>query len=325
MLGVLGLAAYAAPASLTVGDPDALSIRPGLLVNPRAVSNLDEEPSLQLSLQRVRPLLRGTILGPTASYFVQAELVGDAPRLLDAIVDVRPVEGLEVSAGRFLVPFTRTQLTPVPLLQFQNFSNSANNERHDRDVGVQVRAFPLDGRLDARVGLFQGPTTDPNDPHPVAFGHVSFDLLGRVPLNETDAATAPDGDDGLSVGAGGSAGTDVRARDGAILETTAGGLDVAARVGPARLQAELLGRRWSDGVRELGGYAQASVAPLPELELAGRVDDLSVDGVDTWTAQGLVSWYADGNHLRLSLEYSRVMPEGQPPSNALGLQQQLWF
>jgi len=315
--------ALATPNDLTVGDPEGLSLRPGLLVDVRGGHGFGGAPVPLFGLQRVRPTMRGTLLGDRASYVLQAEMVPE-PQLLDAVIDVRVMRGLRVQAGRFLLPFSRTQLTPVPKLLFHGFSPSANAVRGGRDVGVQLRSKM--GPVDLRAGAFQGPSPlEDGGAAPQGVAHLGVDLVGAVAYDETGAANRPSKDPGLAVGTSVATGPTRRLRDDRVWNAQTVGADTAATLGPARLQAEVFLRAWADGARDLGGYAQASVSPIERTELAARIDRQVTDPGGVWTVQGLASWYQDGNHLRLSLQYELLQADGEAPAHTIALQQQLWF
>ncbi len=319
---IAGLLATAALAGPVLGDEDGVSLRPGLLLDTVIEARLDD-PEVGMRMQRVRPVLRGTLRGDDARYFVQAELAGEVS-LLDAVVQLKPREGWRIDAGRFLVPFSRAQSTPVPKLLFHGFSVSTGSVRHGRDVGVQMLTHTKDDRVDVRVGVFPGLLGDADAKHPLAYGRLVVDLVGRVPLDETWNGTDPDAPGGLSLGLGGFGGRDRRAHDDQQLGTEGVGGELVARVGRARLQSEVFARRWADGQTEVGGYGQLSVAPLDRLEVGARFDAWSADESQL-TAQGLVAWYVDGNHLRLSLQGSWQRAGAGEPTVGVAVQQQLWF
>jgi hypothetical protein len=213
----------------------------------------------------------------------------------------------------------------VPKLQFHGFTPSTTDEGHGRDVGVQLKANPTD-RLDLRAAIFQGPG-DAEVPRPLAIGRVQVDVLGHMPFDETLCITEPDSPIAVSIGAGGQAGSDIRPRDQEVLQTRAGSLDMAMRLGHVRVQSEFFARSWSDGENDLGGYLQASVAPVHTLEVAGRFD-VHRTMQEQWTAQGAINWYPLGDNLRTSLEYTWLRPDTKADTDAIqrvAVQQQLWF
>ncbi|MCB9674378.1 MAG: hypothetical protein H6737_04630 [Alphaproteobacteria bacterium] len=320
---ILALFAAWAADPLVLGDPNGVSVKPGLLLNARVTSTLTDEPDLALQVQRFRPNLRGTILGQKARFFAQAELAGTIS-MLDAVVQLQPVPWFEVWAGRFLVPSSRAQLTPVPKLQYHAFAPSTVSEHRTRDVGVQLRAIPAEGRLDARIGVFSG-LSDADTSRPFLFSRVSFDVVGKVPLDETQVINAPDGDPGFSIGAAASYGDDLRRTDEAIVLARMVAADAALRVWHIRVQTEGFARNWDDGQTDLGAYLQASVAPIDVLEVGSRFDMLE-STTSQWTMQGLVAWYPKGDNLRTTLQYTWQQPDTkQPASQSVAIQQQLWF
>lgn len=316
---LVGAALAGAP---VLGDPEAISVQPGLLLQTRLTVDGQADWTPALGMQRVRPVLRGTVDGHKVTYSLQTELAGTVA-LLDAQVDVRPVEGLTISAGRFLVPFSRAQLTPVPKLQYHGFSTSTTAMQHGRDVGVQVGIAPAEARVQGQLGVFEG-TGSLEAVRPLVVGHLDVALIGRTSYDETAAVTDPDGPPSWAVGAGAIAGVQHRPGDDADLEAETLGLDSAWRAGPVRMQGEAFWRRWKDGLVDLGGTTQVSVRIGRIVELGSRGDLLQVDGAHTWTAEGLANVYGKGDHLRVgALVTVRSTPDGA--SEAFALQQQLWF
>lgn len=283
---------------MVLGDPDGISVKPGLLVNVRAA--VDREGS-SIALQRARPVLRGTVWGDKATYFFQAELLNQ-PSVLDAVIQVNPTPALSVHAGRMLVPTTRSQATPVPKLMFHGFSSSNNRVRGGRQVGVQALFEPPDHPFHAYAGVFEGGGL---------FARATLDVFGRLPLNETAAATEPDGETAWSVGASVSHQPSEEDANRRVV-----GVDTAFRAGPMRFQAEGFYDS-GDQVPSWSGYGQVSVAPVPELEVAVRADT-SLYGRPT--LDGLVNVYLSENHLRLGLQGTVLGAD-----YTLALQQQLWF
>ena len=193
-------------------------------------------------------------------------------------------------------------------------------------MGAEVRVTP--GPIDLRAGLFQGQALLEDGGSPLGVAHAGLDLFGHVHYDETELGANPDGEGGLSVGVSGAAGTLIRGETDLIVAET-GGADVAARVGPARLQAEGFMRRWDDGQLDRGAYAQLSVAPVPVIEVGTRFDvqhtAANAGGAQSLSLQGLATWYQDGDHLRLNAEYTWRHVDGTPAVHTVALQEQLWF
>lgn len=317
MIALLALA-FGAP---VLGDPDGISVQPGLLLQTRISVDSLTDGAPTFAMQRVRPVLRGTIDGSKATWFVQTELAGTVS-LLDAHVDLTPFDGFTVRAGRFLVPFSRAQTTPVPKLQYHGFSRSTDAMDHGRDIGLQVGLHPAESPIHGQLGVFQG-GGELDRAHPLVVGHLDADVIGVTPWDETAAITDPDGAPAWSVGLGGIEGVQPHPDGTTELGLTVG-LDTAARIGPVRAQAEAFWRRWKGGSTDLGGTAQASVRVAHPVELGARGDLLELDGARIWTVETLANVYLKGDHLRLGLVgTARVTEDGL--SEAVALQEQLWF
>jgi hypothetical protein len=331
---VLGFAqvAAAAPASapvwraslddgLSVSSADGgFSVRLGLLVQGRYELRRSPVANTQgFDVRVVRPNLRGTLGRRWVRFFVQPELADANPRLLDLQLDVQPSPLIGLRLGQFLTPFSRAFNTPVPLLQFPDFSVVNNVFRADRDTGVMLHGEPFDGRAEWNFGAFNGNGIDRN-------GNDRFDLrwmvrlawnpLGATSYNETPAVAGPTP---WRLGVGVNAYTDTTTvAIPAPAGQTAGsvgdqhqdvvGADVAARGGPWTFQAEGYHRwlRRADGSRagSWGAYAQSGVMLGRRFEVAARGSVLqpNEDASDVLVSgEGMLTAYVRGNHLKVNL------------------------
>ncbi|MBX3252343.1 MAG: hypothetical protein KF901_34535, partial [Myxococcales bacterium] len=103
-----------------------------------------------------RPALRGVAFRKWLSYFVQWELAGASPSLLDAEVVVQPVPEVGLKVGQFLTPFSREFLVPPGALLFPDFSPSNVLFRDNRDTGAMVLGRAFDGRLEYYAAAVNG-------------------------------------------------------------------------------------------------------------------------------------------------------------------------
>jgi hypothetical protein len=274
----------------------------------------------------VRPQLSGHLLRPWIRFFVQPELAGPSPRLLDLQLDVQPHEAIGLRVGQFVTPFSRAFLVPVPVLQFPDLSIANNFFRADRDTGAMLFGTPCGGRLEYYAGVFNGNGIDRsgNDNHDMLWmARLVVSPLGPMPYTETPGLSPHPAQVSFGLNAYVNNVTptqQVLDTDTGMLVTrrlpdqlvTTVGADVAIHAGPWMLQAEGYFRhtRRADGSAQQawGGYAQTGLFVLPKLELAERVSlvapDASVsrDLVTASETQG--TWYLLGNHLKLHLRYT---------------------
>ncbi|UJR83448.1 porin [Sandaracinus amylolyticus] len=334
----------------------SFSLQIGLLVQMRYQLSSTPDPARESEfiVRMVRPQLRGTVLAPWIRYFVQPELAGQSARLLDLQIDIQPHEAIGLRAGQFLTPFSRTFTTPVPRLLFPDFSIANDAFRADRDTGAMLFGTPFEGLLEYYVGIFNGNRIDQggnDDDQMLYMARLVASPLGRVALDETPALAAhvPFR---ISFGVNGYLGeitrTEARvdATTGLPATATLGiehqrtlGADVALQWETLALQAELYYRDATlvDGTTRdaIGGYAHlAWMFFRPYLEVAARVSvvdpDLASGGDVQRVIEGLINFYALGNHLKLQLRYANTTDERQhePARNTIHsgtLQAQLSF
>lgn len=318
-----------------VRTPDrAWSLHVGLLVQFRyqLSSTPDAAAESAFLVRVVRPQLRGTIIAPWIHFFVQPELAGPSPRLLDLQVDLTPHEAIGLRVGQFLTPFSRTFTTPVPRLLFPDFAQANDFFRADRDTGAMIYGKPLAGLLEYYVGIFNGNGIDRggnDDEHMLYMARVVASPLGGVSLDETPqlGAHTPFR---FSIGVNGYLGevtrvdteidpiTGMATTTRTLEENQTFGADLQVRWETFSLQAELYYRatHLEDRTERdaLGGYAHAAwMFWWPWVEVAARVSVLDTNlatGADLQTVyEGMVSFYGLGNHLKLSLRYAAAIAE----------------
>ncbi len=144
-------------------------------------------------VRMVRPQLRGHLVQKWIKWFVQPELAGTTPRLLDLEVTAQPWPGLGVKVGQFVTPFSRAFLTPVPRLQFPDFSIANDKFRADRDTGLQLQGDLGRGLLGWQLGVFNGNGIDKggnDDNRLAAVGRIAVQPLGPMELDEVPELAA---------------------------------------------------------------------------------------------------------------------------------------
>ncbi|MFO0646331.1 MAG: porin [Polyangiales bacterium] len=302
--------------------------------------------SIDFRVPVVRPQLRGNVLRPWITFFVQPELAG-APRLLDAEVTVSPSPWFGVRFGQFIPPFTRQFLTPPFKLLFSDFAMSNTVFRVDRSRGLELFGQAPSGHFEWHAAVTDANTiaaTANEADHVRLYGRVAFTPWGRNAYTETPGVEGLG--DFFTVGLNATwatvnrpTSTDAMAPLAGV-GTTSAGLDLALHAGPVFAQAEGYVRGLDDAqgstAWSAGGYGEAGVTVVPRrVELAARGDvlaaNVSTGAGLTRRAEGLVAAYFDGIHLKAQLRYaytdadpgSPVAPVGS--SHQLSLQTQLFF
>lgn len=275
----------------------------------------------------VRPYLRVRAFGDTVRLFVQPELGTQNPRLLDYEVTYQPLPELGIRVGQFLTPFSRAFLTPVPLLQFQDFSRVNARFRADRDTGLMVFGAPAQGKFEYYMGAFNGNGIDKggNDDRSImGIGRLAISPVRAMPYDETPSLRGPV-PFGISFAANAIA--DRAHPKKTQIDPTTGAQTTVDLAPETRLTAggdiaiawdrfTFLGEAFLKQVkpddaaqaRGYGMYGQAGYFVIPKhLELAARVGFLDPNKAkpsDTETSvEGQVNAYVVGNHLKMGLRY----------------------
>jgi hypothetical protein len=295
------------------------------------------------SIPMLRPVLRGHLFGDRITYFIQAEVAG-TQRLLDAEFDVKIVDGVGVTFGRMLTPFTRAFLTPVPKLQMADFGIVNDAFRISRDVGFKVHAAPGRGIVEAQAGLYSGDgfkrdTTVARDINPLFVARVAVNPLGPMAYDQTPSLV---GEVPFRLAIGANAYTNVVTAAPPEGETiganermlTLGG-DVAMQSARVMLLAEGFWRRsWSrrpelEAAPDMWGtYGQAGVFVWPKrVELVARagVLDRGLGLGREGSYEGGLNGYIAGNHLKLQLRYGCLHTAMTGCRHLLTTQAQVWF
>lgn len=305
----------------------------------------------------VRPYLRVRAKNDTIRLFVQPELGTATPKLLDYELTYQPLPELGLRVGQFLTPFTRAFLTPVPVLQFQDFSRVNAKFRADRDTGAMIFGATGKGKLEYYMGAFNGNGIDKNgndDTSVMGIGRIAVNPVRPMPYDETPSLRGPV-PFGIAIAFDGIADrahpkkTQTDPATGA--QTTVAlpaetRLTAGADVAIAWDRFTFLGEAFAKQVKPDGGkmihgygfYAQAGYFVLPKhLELAARAGFMDADSTKSNDAEtsveGQVNGYFIGNHLKTGLRY-QYLHEGAPTADGLYqaganhrflMQMQLWI
>lgn len=304
----------------------------------------------------VRPTLRVKALHDTVRLFVQPELGTSAPKLLDFELTWQPTPEMGIRVGQFLTPMTRAFLTPVPILQFNDFNRVNAKFRADRDTGAMIFGATKNGKLDYWLGAFNGNGIDKggnDDTTMMGIARVAVNPVRAMPYDETPSlkGSVPFG---IAIAANGVA--DRAHPTKAVTDPTTGaqstvnlpaetritgGADIAIAYKTFTFLTEAFTRMVDpDGGQRsfaYGAYAQAGIFPIPkrlEIAVRGGFMDPNRDKTKDTEAnfEGLLTGYFIGNHLKLGARYTYIRNEaktadGLAPgvNHRFILQTQLWL
>ncbi len=300
-------------------------------------------------VRMVRPQIRGSLVVPRVQFFVQPELAGASARLLDFEVNLKPTSGVQLRLGQFLTPFSRSFQTPVPRLQFPDFSLASDFFRADRDTGAMLWGSLWEGLFTYQAAVFNGNGINKgsnDDDRMLWMGRLQVDPLGSMPLDET-ASLASHRPPRLSLGVNAYRGEVMRSEQRAdpssglpkslplgVDHNQTAGADLAFTWERFTSLVEIYARNATgyNGKRTqaAGGFVQVGLQILDRtLELAGRLDLLDPDRNtprdQIRAAEALATVYVDGNHLKFQGRYTHLLHETDPPAHRITLQTQLFF
>lgn len=179
-------------------------------------------------VRRMKTKLDGWVYDKDLTYELQMNWSDTGSSLEDANINYDFSEGkkaLQLKFGQFKVPFGRQELTSSGSQQFVDRSAVSNAFARGRDLGLQLWGQPLGGKLDWRVGVFNGEgrnqTANLNDELQYdarltwqPFGDVKysesdfesvdtplFALTGQYESNDRHGTTSGDDQDRETVGA----------------------------------------------------------------------------------------------------------------------------
>lgn len=141
-------------------------------------------------IRRAKTKFEGWVYDKDLTYELQVNWPG-SPQLEDANFnyDFQGDDGVQLKFGQFKVPFGRQELTSSGSQEFVDRSIVSNAFARGRDIGLQLWGTPLEGKLDWRVGLFNGNGTNTsrndNDQYQTN-ARVTFQPFGDVKYSEGD-------------------------------------------------------------------------------------------------------------------------------------------
>lgn len=119
-------------------------------------------------IRRAKTKFEGWVYTKDLTYDLQVNWPDTANPIEDVMVNYDFTKGKKsfmLKAGQFKVPFGRQVMTSSGSQQFVDVSNVATTFARGRDIGIQLWGTPNEGKLDWRVGIFNGNgrTTTRND------------------------------------------------------------------------------------------------------------------------------------------------------------------
>lgn len=142
-------------------------------------------------VRRLKTKLNGWVYRKSLRYELQLNWA-DAKPLEDANVSYDLSQGknlLVIKAGQFKVPFGRQELTSSGNQEFVDRSIVSTTFARGRDIGVQVSGLSWDGKIDWRVGAFNGAGRNAianDNSHLQVDARVTWQPFGPVGFSEGD-------------------------------------------------------------------------------------------------------------------------------------------
>lgn len=293
-------------------------------------------------VRRAKTKLEGWVYTPRLTYELQLNWPDSNNPLEDANVnyDFTGTEAFMVKAGQFKAPFGRQELTSSGSQEFVDRSIVSNEFARGRDLGVQLWGQPLGGKLDWRVGVFNGAgrnvSRNDNDEYQLD-ARVAWQPFGDVKSSEGDfeatdrplfEIAAQWESNERPVAASGSSPADVADREvaGADVVFKYKGLFAFAEVFDATTERGIAPDFDSEGFTAQVGYF---VIPR-KFEVAGRYAVLDPnagrDGDDRIERGVATSWYFNKHAHKLQADYRQIEDESRGRTNdELRLQYQIIF
>ncbi len=272
------------------------------------------------SVPLARPVLDAHFLDGRVRGFIQPELAGTRPRLVDLFVEATVTDSLKLRFGQFRTPYSRAFITPIVKLLFPDRGMVSDTFRLGRDTGIMASGSIPSSGLSYSIGVFNGATIngdDSNDVRPMPVARLGYNLGDSVPYDQVPAAQSQAPGRGVAIGISAAYRRKrLVAPISAAQDSWHLGLDLSAMYGPLAVAGETFVRyRKTKGdtrVRELGSFLQAGLFVVStELEIATRASwvDTEAGGPQKSYELGLnfysrVNHRALGHHLKSSLQYA---------------------
>lgn len=143
-------------------------------------------------IRRMKTKFEGWVYTKDLTYDLQLNWADSANVLEDAAINYDFMKGrktFQLKGGQYKVPFGRQELTSSGSQQFVDRSLLSNRFARGRDIGLQLWGTPAGGKLDWRVGIFNGNgrtvSRNDNDSYQTN-ARVTFQPFGDVKYSESD-------------------------------------------------------------------------------------------------------------------------------------------
>lgn len=160
-----------------------------------AYSGVDNQPerigftqdTSTFRIRRAYTWLKGNAFTKDLTYMVQADLSG-SPQLLEAFLNYRLMDELQVEAGQDIVQFTRQERNSSATLQIVERSIAVDYYKPSYDTGVMVWGKIAGGLVYYNVGAFNGQGQDQlrTTPNAALNFRAVVNPLGDMPYAESD-------------------------------------------------------------------------------------------------------------------------------------------
>lgn len=143
-------------------------------------------------IRRAKTKFEGWVYDKNLTYELQLNWPDTANPLEDAAINYDFTGGkkaFQLKAGQYKVPFGRQELTSSGSQQFVDRGNDYGRFARGRDIGLQLWGQPAGGKIDWRVGVFNGNgrTTSRNDNDELQLNaRLTFQPFGDVKYSEGD-------------------------------------------------------------------------------------------------------------------------------------------
>lgn len=298
----------------------------GFFAQGRHTTQIGDDPSRGFQLTLARPVTQARLWDNLVWLFVQPELAGGSPQLLDAdvVVDIHPAFKLDL--GQYRPYASRGFRVGLPFTTIVDRGPVTNTFRVDRDIGITVFGTPFEGRLEYYFGAFNGDGRNlprNGDGQMMYTARVVAAPLGEMPYEQTRYL----GDDKelrLALGLNGY--TNIRPDTEDVVdpltgETTTAELadqrvvglsaDFAAAVSIVGIESEGFWRRGyrpdRNDTHAWGAYGMVSVLALPErLDVGMRVGAMQreTDPDAFMPIEPGLGLYLYENHAKLQFRYT---------------------
>lgn len=160
---------------------------------PSVLPGVDPDDSVgTFRIRRAKTKFDGWFYDKDLTYELQMNWADLTNALEDANLNFDVTDGKKlfmIKGGQFKVPFGRQELTSSGSLQFVDRSAVSNRFARGRDLGVQLWGNPMNGKIDWRLGVFNGNGRNQSFNSDGEFqlnGRVTFQPFGDVKYSESD-------------------------------------------------------------------------------------------------------------------------------------------